>query len=164
MAKSTKPAFASRNDLPDNAKQASIGVLQGILTDTIDLYNATRHAHWNVKGPQFGQLHALFEKFYLELAEDADDQAERIVALGGMAHGTTQTNQGTKLEPFPTNIVVGLELVTLLADRYAAAGKAMRAGIDETDEAGDVDTSDLLTGQSREMDKKLWMLEAHLQG
>ena len=43
-------------------------------------------------------------------------------------------------------------------------GKALRDGIDETDDAGDADTSDLLTELSRDIDKKLWMLEAHLQG
>jgi starvation-inducible DNA-binding protein len=38
----------------------------------------------------------------------------------------------------------------------------VRAGIAATDEAGDADTADLLTGLSRALDKALWMLEAHL--
>ena len=40
--------------------------------------------------------------------------------------------------------------------------KTLREGIDQTDEAGDADTADLLTEQSRATDKMLWMLEAHL--
>ena len=51
-----------------------------------------------------------------------------------------------------------------LADRYAQMAKELREGIDQTDEAGDADTSDLLTQVSRELDKMLWMIEAHLQG
>ena len=39
---------------------------------------------------------------------------------------------------------------------------SVREGIDSTDEAGDADTADLLTGLSRMLDKQLWMLEAHL--
>ena len=39
----------------------------------------------------------------------------------------------------------------------------MREKIDETDEAGDPDTADLLTEVSRAIDKQLWFLEAHVQ-
>ncbi len=42
-------------------------------------------------------------------------------------------------------------------------GKAVRTAIAETDELGDVDTADLFTGISRDVDKYLWFLEAHLQ-
>ena len=57
---------------------------------------------------------------------------------------------------------IALDHVAALADRYAMVGKALREGIDATDEAGDADTADLLTGLSRAADKMLWMLEAHL--
>lgn len=33
-----------------------------------------------------------------------------------------------------------------------------------SDELGDADTADLFTGVSRDADKYLWLLEAHLQG
>jgi starvation-inducible DNA-binding protein len=159
-----RPHHRTLNDTPDNAKKVSIGVLQACLTDTVDLYNATRQAHWNVKGPHFGHLHELFEKFYTQLAEGADDLAERIVTLGGTAVGTTQAlAQGTRLEPYPTDLYDGLGHVKALSQRYAQVAKALREGIGQTDEAGDADTADLLTEQSRAVDKMLWMLEAHLQ-
>ncbi len=166
MAKSTgKPGkgMETRNDVADNAKQVSINVLQGNLVDAVDLYNATRQAHWNVKGPHFGSLHVLFQGFYEALQTSTDDLAERIVQLGGTANGTTQTLAGsTRLQPYPTDVYAGMEHVTLLADRYSMVAKALREGIDQTDEAGDADTADLLTEQSRAIDKMLWMLEAHL--
>jgi starvation-inducible DNA-binding protein len=166
MAKSSGKALTNptRNDVPNNAKQVSIQTLQACLADTVDLYNATRQAHWNVKGSHFGQLHKLFEEFYGQLAEAGDDLAERIVQLGGTANGTTQSiASGTRLAPYPTDLYAGLDHVAALADRYATVGKALREGIDTTDEAGDADTADLLTEQSRAADKMLWMLEAHLQ-
>lgn len=164
MAKPAKPAtLPTRNDVPTNAKQVSIQTLQACLVDTVDLYNATRQAHWNVKGPHFGELHKLFEDFYTQLAEAGDEIAERIVQLGGTANGTTQAIAGgTRLPPYPTDLYAGMDHVTALADRYAMVGKALREGIDATDEAGDADTADLLTGMSRAADKMLWMLEAHL--
>ena len=162
MAKAAKPQ-TTRNDVPGNAKQVSIGVLQACLADGIDLYNATRQAHWNVKGPHFGELHKLFEEFYNLLHVDTDDLAERIVQLGGTAMGTTQVlGNTTRLPPYPTDVYAGMEHVKLLVDRYAMVAKALREGIDSTDEAGDADTADLLTEKSRATDKMLWMLEAHL--
>lgn len=151
----------SRNDVNDNAKKASIGVLQPCLADAIDLYNATRQAHWNVKGPQFHALHTMFETFYTTLATDIDDLAERLVQLGGTATGTSQAVAATtRLPPYPTDIRQGMEHVTALAERYAALAASIRAGIDTTDEAGDADTADILTGVSKNLDKALWMLEA----
>jgi starvation-inducible DNA-binding protein len=154
----------TRNDLNDNAKKTSIGVLQGCLADSIDLYNATRHAHWNVKGPHFGALHVLFENFYTQLAPDIDELAERLVQLGGTAMGATQAVAGsTRLPPYPTDIKAGMDHVKALLDRYCHVAKALREGIDQTDEAGDADSADLLTGLSRNIDKAVWMLEAHTQ-
>ncbi|MCO6416754.1 DNA starvation/stationary phase protection protein Dps [Siccirubricoccus sp. KC 17139] len=165
MAKSDRKSdlLPTRNDVPGNAKQVSIEVLQGCLSDSVDLYNATRQAHWNVKGQHFGQLHKLFEEFYTALAAATDDLAERIVQLGGTANGTTQTIAGgTRLPPYPTDMHAGMDHVRALSDRYAQVAKTLREGIDATDEAGDADTADLLTEQSRATDKMLWMLEAHL--
>jgi starvation-inducible DNA-binding protein len=48
-------------------------------------------------------------------------------------------------------------------ERYAKVASAVRAAIDKTDNAGDVDTADLFTSFSRALDKNLWFLEAHLQ-
>jgi starvation-inducible DNA-binding protein len=154
----------SRNDLQDNAKKTSIGVLSGCLADSIDLYNATRHAHWNVKGPSFGSLHTLFEEFYTQLATDIDEVAERLVQLGGTAMGTSQSVQGsTRLQPYPAELKAGMDHVHALLDRYSQVAKEYRAGIDTTDEAGDADTADILTGISKNLDKAVWMLEAHTQ-
>ena len=55
-----------------------------------------------------------------------------------------------------------MKLVALLADRYAALAKTTREAIDTADKAEDADTADLFTGISRELDKQLWFLEAHL--
>jgi len=162
--KDSAPTLPTRNDLPTNARQVSIGVLQGCLVDSVDLYNATRQAHWNVRGAHFGELHRLFEEFYTALATSSDDLAERTVQLGGVACGTTQVLAGqTRLPPYPTDLHAGMDHVRALSDRYAQVAKALRQGIDQTDEAGDKDSSDLLTEQSRAMDKMLWMLEAHLE-
>lgn len=160
-----KSATKSRNDLQDNAKSTSIEVLQACLTDGIDLYNTTRQAHWNVKGPNFHGLHLMFETFYTTLEADIDELAERLVQIGGTAIGASQDVAAkTRLAPYPGELKAGRDHVLALTERYAALAQSVREGIDDTDDAGDADTADILTGVSKNLDKALWMLEATATG
>jgi starvation-inducible DNA-binding protein len=163
MAKTrTSHLHATRNDLGENVREVSVGVLNATLADAMDLTNGVRMAHWTVRGPQFAALHALFETFYDQLGEATDDIAERVVQLGGTPDGTTQIiGDKSRLDAYPAGLRDGLDHVKALAARYATLAKAVREGIEATDEAGDADTADLLTGFSRTLDKALWMLEAH---
>jgi len=52
--------------------------------------------------------------------------------------------------------------VDALSAALADFGAKVRAGIDATARLGDADTADLFTGISRDNDKYLWFLEAHL--
>jgi starvation-inducible DNA-binding protein len=117
-----------------------------------------------VKGPNFIALHELFDSVAEEIIGYVDDVAERITTLGGTADGTLGgVAKATSLKPYPTNISDGVAHVDALSDALTAAGKLVRAAIDESDELGDADTADLFTGISRGLDKKLWFVEAHLQ-
>ncbi len=59
--------------------------LQNVLSSTYGLYLATHNYHWNVEGPQFLELHKLFEEQYNELFQAIDLIAEHIRALGAYA-------------------------------------------------------------------------------
>jgi starvation-inducible DNA-binding protein len=58
---------------------------------------------------------------------------------------------------------IGQPHLAALIERYALAANNARSAIDDTDEAGDADAADILTGYSRSLDKALWFLEAHTQ-
>lgn len=154
----------TRNDIAANARKGVVELLNARLADLVDLQLATKYAHWNVKGPHFIALHELFDDLAGTLATPIDDMAERITALGGTAMGSVQAvEKATSLPAFPADVFDGLKMVEALADRTAALAKSVRKGIDEVDEMGDADAADLLTGLSRQLDKNLWFLEAHLQ-
>lgn len=154
---------ATRNDLPDNTRKAMIALLNARLADAIDLRLAVKQAHWNVKGPNFIALHELFDQIQGRVDTFVDDIAERAVTLAGIAEGTAQVAvKSSTLAPYPVNLTDEKEHLKAVADRIAAFGKNVRAAIDTADEAGDKDTADLFTGVSRQMDKDLWFIEAHL--
>lgn len=153
----------TRNDLPDNTRKAMIALLNARLADAIDLRLSVKQAHWNVKGPTFIALHELFDQIQARIDTNVDDIAERAVALGGVVAGTVRASAGaSRLEPYPTDVTAEKEHLQLLADRLSSFGKLAREAIDTADEAGDADTADLFTGISRQVDKDLWFIEAHL--
>lgn len=154
----------TRNDIPEATRRQAVDLLNENLATAFDLYSQVKQAHWNVKGPNFIQLHELFDKVAAEVLDHVDTIAERATALGGTALGTARlAAAASKLPEYPVDAVAGLRHVELIADRLAVYGKGLRAAIDAAGAFGDADTQDLFTGISREADKSLWFVEAHLQ-
>ena len=156
--------FKTKNDIPEATRVKVVELLNARLADCIDLQTQTKHAHWNVKGPNFIALHELFDKINEEVEDYVDDIAERAVQLGGVAEGTARmAAKRSALPEYPANAVDGRSHVEALSTVLAAFGKAARKAIDESNELGDLDTADLFTEVSRGIDKWLWFVEAHLQ-
>jgi len=85
----TEPAmYETRIDLGRQARLSLARLLNQRLADMIDLFNQTKHAHWNVKGPEFMQLHELFDVVAERVEEGCDLLAEHVVTLGVAAEGT----------------------------------------------------------------------------
>jgi starvation-inducible DNA-binding protein len=160
----TPKLFETRIDLPANGREGLIALLNQQLADAFDLYGQAKQAHWNVKGPQFHQLHVLFDDFAEQLEGYIDLIAERATALGGTAQGTVRMAAGaSRLDEYPLDAGGSMQHVEALAVRFAALATTTRAAIDAAEELGDADTADLFTEVSRGLDKSLWFLEAHLQ-
>ena len=156
--------FESAIDLPVETRLAMIQLLNQELADTSDLYSQTKQAHWNVKGIHFYPLHLLFDQLAEKRQGEADELAERATELGGYALGTLRmAAASSRLPEMATNIDSGVDYVRALVERYGIHANAIREAIDEADQAGDKDTADLFTEISRELDKDLWFLQAHLQ-
>lgn len=154
----------TKNDLAKGKREKVVELLNLRLADAIDLKTQAKQAHWNVKGPHFIGLHELFDQVATTVEAHTDLIAERVTALGGTAMGTTRVvAQKSSLSEYPLEIIDGTAHVDALSTAMADFGKQVRKGIDETDGLGDADTADLLTEISREIDKLLWFVEAHIQ-
>ena len=160
----TARTFKTRIELPAERREKLIALLNQHLADTSDLYGQSKQAHWNVKGPQFHQLHKLFDDLAEQLQGYVDLIAERATALGGTALGTVRMAAGaSRLAEYPLDAGGGMQHVEALAVRFASLASSTRAAIEAASELGDADTEDLFTEVSRGLDKGLWFLEAHLQ-
>lgn len=156
--------FTTKNDLPAATRVKSVELLNARLADCTDLQTQTKHAHWNVKGPNFIALHELFDKINEEVEDYVDEIAERAVQLGGVAAGTARmVAKRSSLAEYPAAASDGPSHVAALSSALASFGKAARKAIDEANDLGDLDTADLFTEVSRGIDKWLWFVEAHMQ-
>lgn len=150
-------------DIPADARQKLATLLNQQLANLSDLYSQTKQAHWNVRGPEFYQLHKLFDDLAEPLEEPIDMVAERAVTLGGVALGTVRcAGENSELAEFPLT-PDGMGYAKELADRFATAANSARQAIEEADELDDAGTADLLTQVARELDKSVYFLEAHFR-
>jgi starvation-inducible DNA-binding protein len=159
-----KQEIETRIGIPDETREQITETLNQQLADMFDLFSQTKQAHWNVKGSDFYQLHKLFDKLAEGLLEDIDLLAERVTALGGVAMGTVHMAAGaSRLPEFPSRSVQSMTSVEVLAVRYASLAETTRSAINTVSEQQDETTANILQDISAELDKDLWMLEAHLQ-
>lgn len=152
-------------DIDGGNREKLVQMLNARLADASDLKSQAKQAHWNVKGMNFFQLHELFDTVATVVEGHIDMIAERITTLGGTAYGTVrQAARNSSLSEYPLEITDGTAHVDGLSTALADFGKRVRSNIDESSELGDQDTADLFTEVSREIDKHLWFVEAHIQG
>lgn len=131
------------------------------LAGLLDLAAAYKQAHWNVVGPSFAALHALFDELAAETNVHADHVAERAVTLGGIAEGTLQAVvERTVLPPFPSKSRRERDVLDALIARAAKMADELRAAAD--DSADDLATQDIHLGALRTIETQRWMLEAHI--
>lgn len=156
--------FKSPSSLLEPTRAAICQALGDSLADGLDLHSHVKVAHWNIKGPHFAALHALFDSFADSLAGHNDEIAERIVTLGGRALGTTRhVAKTSRLVEYPSDVTRDLDHVRLLAERFGSYLAGLRAARSVAKEGEDSDSEDLLTGILRETEKHTWFLISTLE-
>ena len=147
----------------DEDREEIASGLSRLLADSYTLYLKTHNYHWNVTGPLFNTLHAMFEQQYTELAIAVDEIAERIRSLGVPAPGTysafsaltsvAEAQGGESAEDMIRQLLIGQETIVRTA----------RDAFPATDAANDEPTADLLTQRMQIHEKNGWMLRSMLE-
>ena len=145
-------------DIEEGARIEIADALSVLLADSYTLYLKTQNYHWNVTGPMFPALHAMFETEYLELRDAVDVIAERIRALGRPAPASYKAyGELTSIEE-AEQIPDALDMVRDLAAGHETVARTARAAVDRAEPAGDIATVDLATGRVEVHEKTAWML------
>lgn len=161
MSKSTSHSIDIGISEADRKKIAQ--GLSKVLADSYTLYLMTHNFHWNVTGPHFNSLHAMFEEHYTEQWAANDEIAERIRALGFPAPATykeyVKLSSIEEVEGVPS----ADEMVEHLVKAQEATAKTAREVFSVADDANDQPTADLLTQRMQVHEKTAWMLRSLLE-
>ena len=137
--------------------------LAKVLADTYMLYQKTHSYHWNVTGPMFSSLHALFMTQYTELHDAADLIAERIRALGHYAPGSyAKYAKLTAIKDDADDAPPALDMVRVLVEGNETLVRTARQAFKAAEKGNDQATMDLLTQRMEASEKAAWMLRSHL--
>lgn len=143
----------------DNANKALIDSLNGLLADYFALYLKTKNYHWHVAGPQFRDLHLLFDEQAAEIFALTDIVGERVRKNGG----TTLTSIGaiaakTSVKDDDRAKVDAMDMVKALRDDNAALVETIRAVKAAATEAGDNATEGAADDWTDQAQQRVWFL------
>mgnify|MGYP001380895855 CR=1 FL=1 len=148
--------------IPEKERNEIAKGLSKVLADSYTLYLKTHNYHWNVTGPMFQTLHAMFEEHYTELATAVDDIAERIRALGVLAPGSYKAfSDLTSIEEVD-QVPEALDMVRDLVKSHETLIRTARSVLPTAGEVNDEATVDLLTQRIQLHEKTAWMLRSLL--
>jgi starvation-inducible DNA-binding protein len=138
-------------------------LLKTYLASTFAYYLKAHYFHWNVEGPDFGQLHKFFLKIYEDSFDAVDTIAEYIrtteeYAPGSLSrfHELTQIQDQTKVPR------AQLMLEELLADTQTMIDMSKQM-FDASTEVGRDDVANFAADRMAAHGKYSWQLKSYLK-
>jgi starvation-inducible DNA-binding protein len=142
-----------------------------VLSDALKQFLATTYAytikaqyfHWNVEGPDFGQLHKFFQKIYDDAYGAIDQVAEYIRTEEEYTPGSFERFQELSLITGQTMVPrARLMLEELLADTDAMKDLS-KSLFDAAVEAGREDIADFAANRQGAHGKYAWQIKSYLK-
>jgi starvation-inducible DNA-binding protein len=144
------------------AREQVAGGFSQLLADTYAVYLKTHGYHWNVRGPNFASLHALFMAQYTETWAAIDIIAERIRALGVLApQGYGRFAELSAIKDGDPAKGAEAMISELVKDHETLIGTA-RAVRKTAEQAGDEVSASILDDRVQAHEKHAWMLRSSL--
>lgn len=136
--------------------------LNGLLASSAVFYQKLRNYHWNVKGDDFFELHAIFEDLYTRWAEHVDVIAERILMLGERPYSTLAELLEHASIKEDVEVKASRDMVASLVSDFGLLQKQILGIIDDAENQADRKTANVLDDLNDEIEKDAWMFNAWL--
>ena len=146
--------------ITETDRSRSAEAVKALLASTYALYLKTHGYHWNVEGPHFQQLHALFMEQYTEMWNAVDELAERIRALGKYAPSSYSEMAMLSSISEEVGQPDWRAMVINLAKGHEDVAMSARQVLRVAEEIGDDATADVVTPRITLHEKTAWMLRA----
>ncbi len=150
---------------PNKTNEARPELVSMLSIHLANMYSLTlrfQNFHWNVEGPQFHSLHALFEEHYKVFAKEVDITAERIRFYEVQPPATLReffelSQLANRQQPSDANGMLR-DLITSCVIVHRYCSETLRTSgllIDEV-------TSDMLIRQLSALEKAIWMFRSSI--
>lgn len=159
--KETKRIFQKLGYTKDGSEHL-VEEMNSLLANYHLFYQKLRNFHWNVKGPDFFDLHQQFEEMYDQAKLAIDSVAERIRVFGH----TPMSNYSEFLEhseivESPKD-VHSSEMVKIVLSDMRIVLEKMFDVLDQAITNGDSGTEDMMKDYIQYIEKKHWMLSSFI--
>jgi len=143
----------------DNVKKALVESLNALLADSFALYIKTKNFHWHVRGPQFRDLHLLFDEQAAEIFALTDLIGERVrkngaptlTSLGAISGKTRIADQDD------ASLDAAAMIRELIADNETYLAR-LREVKEAAGEAGDNATDGVVDDWTDQCEQRIWFL------
>jgi starvation-inducible DNA-binding protein len=138
-------------------------LLKTYLASTFAYYLKAHMFHWNVEGPDFGELHAFFAEIYEDAYSAVDVIAEQIRTTEEYAPGSFERFQDLSQVPGQTKVPrARLMLEELLADTQTMKDLSKQVFDASTAEGRD-DVANFAADRLAQHGKYMWQLKSYLK-
>lgn len=164
----------SRDDIKDNKGLRAYKKLGFSKSETVEIvdalnlllanyhvhYQKLRNYHWNVKGPDFFDIHEKFEEQYNEAKLNIDDVAERIRVFGYTPMSSLKEYlEASEIKETGSNLS-GTAMVEEILRDYEILLSFMADVANAAINIGDVGTENMINSFIKQMEKSHWMFSA----
>ena len=137
-----------------------VDALNKLLANYSVHYQKLRNFHWNVKGPDFFDIHEKFEDQYNAAKVAIDDIAERIRVFGQTPLSTMRDYLETSEIKESGSDLEGMEMVSEILRDYGILLEHMFNVVNAALDNGDSGTVDMMNTFIKRTEKNHWMLTA----
>lgn len=145
--------------MTNNATAALVDSLNGLLADLFTLYVKTKNFHWHVRGPNFRDLHLMFDDQAAEIFALTDIVGERVRKNGAPTlTGIGAIADKASLKDEPRSDLTPEAMIEQLRDDNAKLVDVLRAVKAAATEAGDNATEGAADDWTDQAQQRVWFL------